>query len=336
MNQSGETKNNAELQKAFAELKDSLRHTVDPANDQAPKLGGAAFDAPPATIRPAAPGISPGARTQTRAAHGSESKNPAIAETGRRRKLLYLSAAVVISGLAALGWTLTRGHGTNDPEIEAAATPQTDVVDTSAAAPADADASTPAETAATAPDAPPSEAARTEPAPAQAPEAERAAAPQAPAPTETATATQTQLAEPPKAAGTEAEATQPIAQQAAKPAIAAPAIPAPAPSATAAPAKQAALSPATAAPETETAKPAVVKPKPARPKAVAKPKPATQAARRPVADPGPVAPPPAPVAAEAPPPPPPAQSDGAFGFMKRTVNTVGSTLTNLGRGAMGN
>jgi hypothetical protein len=334
MNQSGETKNNAELQKAFAELKDSLRHTVDPANDQAPKLGGAAFDAPPATIRPAAPGISPDARTQTRATHGSESKNPAIAETGRRRKLLYLSAAVVISGLAALGWTLTRGHGTNDPEIEAAATPQTDVVDTSAAASADADASTPVETAATAPDAPPSEAARTEPAPAQSPEAESAAAPQAPVPTETATATQTQVAEPPKAAGTEAEATQPTAQQAAKPTIAAPAIPAP--SGTAAPAKQAALSPATAAPETEAAKPAVVKPKPARPKAVAKPKPATQAARRPVADPTPVAPPPAPVAAEAPPPPPPAQSDGAFGFMKRTVNTVGSTLTNLGRGAMGN
>jgi hypothetical protein len=330
MTQSGETKNNADLQKAFAELKDSLRHAVDPANDQAPKLGGAVLDAPPATIRPAAPGISSGLRAQTRDMRESESKTSATAEAGRRRKLLYLSAVVVISGLTALGWTLTRGHGTNDPEIEAAATPATDVVETSAAAPGDANAATPAETATTEPEAPAAETARVEPSPMQSPEPENAATPAAA--TETIAPAQPRVAEPPQGAQTEAVPAQPLAQPAA---ITPPAATTAAPKS--APAKQAALSPATAAPETEAAKPTVAKPKPVRPKAVTKPKPATQAARRPATEPAPVAPPPAaPVAAEASPPPPPAQNDGAFGFMKRTVNSVGSTLTNIGRGAMGN
>lgn len=331
MNQSGETKHDAELQKAFAEFKDSLRHGVDPANDAAPKVEAQIFDAPPATVRPAAPRITPAAGPEKGAARGSETKIPAAVEAGGRRKLLYLSAAVVISGLAALGWTLTRGHGTNDPEIEAAA-PAAEENAEMAATPLDAqtgaEPSRPTETATIDAATPATEVAPTQ--------TDSAAAPQSEAPGDMGAVPQPATAPTPpienQSARTEPVA-QPEAQKAAAPAVTAPA----AAAANATPAKQeAALAPATAPTEAEPAKPAAAKPKPARPKAAAKPKPATQARRNPT-DAAPVAPPPAPVAAETPPPPPaPAPSEGPLGFVKNTVNSVGSTLTNLGRGATGN
>lgn len=332
MNQSGETKHDAELQKAFAEFKDSLRHGVDPANDAAPKVEAQIFDAPPATVRPAAPRITPAAGPEKGAARGSETKIPAAAEAGGRRKLLYLSAAVVISGLAALGWTLTRGHGTNDPEIEAAA-PAAEENAEMAATPLDAqtgaDPSRPTETATTDATTPATEVAPTQ--------TDSAAAPQSEAPANMAAVPQPATAPTPPIENQSAR-TEPVAQPEAQKA-AAPAVTAPAAAANATPAKQeAALAPATAPTEAEPAKPAAAKPKPARPKAAAKPKPATQARRNPT-DAAPVAPPPAPVAAETPPPPPPpapAPSEGPLGFVKNTVNSVGSTLTNLGRGATGN
>jgi hypothetical protein len=323
MNQSGETKHDAELQKAFAEFKDSLRHAVDPANDPAPKLDVQIVDAPPATVRPAAPRIMPATGPEKGAARGSETKIPVAAEAGGRRKLLYLSAAVVISGLVALGWTLTRGHGTNDPEIEATAPTAEENAET-AAAPLDAetgaDPARPTETAT-----PATNAASTQ--------TESAATSQSGSPADMAAVPQPATA---PAIENEAARTEPLAQPEAQK-TAAPAVTAPAAAATnAAPARQAVLAPATASPEAEAAKPAAAKPKAARPKAAAKPKPATQARRNPT-DAAPVAPPPAPVVAETPPPPPaPAPSDGPFGFVKNTVNSVGSTLTNLGRSATGN
>ena len=328
MNQSGETKHDAELQKAFAEFKDSLRHAIDPAHDAAPKLEARIFDAPPATVRPAAPRIAPAPGPEKGATRGPETKIPAAAEAGRRRKLLYLSAAVVISGLAALGWTLTRGHGTNDPEIEASAPTAAESAETAAATlnpETDADPLQPTETATTDPATPATDAAPTQ--------AESAAAPQSG--TQATTAAVPQPATTPTIDSQTARAepvTPPEAQKTVAPAVAAPAA-----ATNAMPAKQAALAPATAPIEAEPAKTAAAaKPKAARPKTVAKPKPATQAARRPAPEAVPVAPPPAPVVAEAPPAPPPATGDGPFGFVKRTVNSMGSTLTNLGRSATGN
>jgi hypothetical protein len=313
MTQSGETDHDKELQKAFAEFKESLRH--DAHGDSAPKLS-----APEIVVaeprRPAA--AQP--KIDTRPVLGSiephVEKSIALAPVtkpasggGRRRGLLYLSAAIIVTGLGALGWTLTHGARTADPT--AAVAPE---------APAATEAATTPETATTAAEAPASEV----PA-AEAPQA--AAAPATPA----ATPEQPPAAQAQPAAE-KADLTPPKAAEPAPAAAAAAQAPVQTPPPKAA-VKETTTPPATPAQADAAAAP---KPKtPAKPKVVkAKPKPApTQSASRPAA----TTPEPAPVAEAAPPsPPPPPQSDGALGFVKRTVNSVGSTISNIGRGATGN
>ena len=290
MTQAGENDHDKELQKAFAEFKESLRH--DAHGESAQKRS-----APEIVVaeprRPAAPQPKIDTRPVLGSLEPHIEKSVALAPVtkpasgdGRRKSLLYLSAAIIVTGLSALGWTLT--HGARPPEAATtAATPETPpATEAEAAATTETPAPTtqPATAETSTPDAP-----------------QTAAAPATAAPATTATQT-TVKPQPPK----------PTAKET-----------------TAAPA------------QAETGDPA--KPKPAaKPKVVkAKPKPApAQSAGRPATPAPEPATPTAPVAEASPPPPPPPppppQSDGALGFVKRTVNSVGSTITNFGRGATGN
>ncbi len=320
MTQAGETDHDKELQKAFAEFTESLRHNAH--GDNAPKLS-----APEIVVAEPRRPAAPQPKIDTRPVLGSLEphveksvalapvKKPAASGEGRRRGLLYLSAAIIVTGLGALGWTLTHGARPTDTTGEpatAAVAPETPAA-TEAATTPEAPA-TPATAETPAPDAPQTAAAPAT-TPAAAPEQPPVAAAQ-PA-TEKAALTQTKAAEPaapPPAAAAQA----PVKTQPVKPA-----------------AKEATTTPPAAPEQADAA--ATAKPKPAaKPKVVkAKPKPApTQSASRPAA--ATPAPEPAPVAEAAPPPPPPPQSDGALGFVKRTVNSVGSTISNIGRGAAGN
>lgn len=314
MTQAGENDHDKELQKAFAEFKESLRH--DAHGESAQKLS-----APEIVVaeprRPAAPQPKIDTRPVLGSLEPHIEKSVALAPVtkpasgdGRRKSLLYLSAAIIVTGLSALGWTLT--HGARLPEAATtAATPETPpATEAEAAATTETPAPTtqPATAETSTPDAPQTAAAPATAA-TSAPEQPPAAAAQPTA--EKASPT------PPKAAAPATTATQTtVKPQPPKPT-----------------AKETTAAPAQA----ETGDPA--KPKPvAKPKVVkAKPKPApAQSAGRPATPAPEPATPAAPVAEASPPPPPPPQSDGALGFVKRTVNSVGSTITNFGRGATGN
>lgn len=329
MTRAGETDHDKELQKAFAEFKQSLRH--DPLgshDDTAPKLAApeivVAEPRRPLALQPKVDtrpvlGASPAEAENDFTLAAQTRKTP---EEGRRRGLLYLSAAIVVSGLAAVGWTLSHGARPEttpggpataavapvNPSPDAAASTETRTQPASAESPA---AGVPQSAAAPAQD-------TARPAALDAPPAD----PQ-PAPERAAVA-------PPAAAG------QPI------PPSAFPAAVAPTPVKSEAdttnvkqtltpsqPETRAAAKPNSVAKPGPAVKPRVVKakPKPAPARNAGRPEPAATSAE------APVVPPPAPVAETAPPPP---SNDGALGFVKRTVNSVGSTITNLGRNAIGN
>ncbi len=351
MNQRGDDK---ELKAAFAEFKELLRRETEPVGaSQAPEVslepqfdGGRDHGSAPglyaqrseaaprvAAARPPAP-AAPRAR-ETGSRDGAEAFAATDAESARRRKLIYLSLAIVVAGLAGLGWTIAKGSRVaEEPAIADIAPPEEppslapDANQASLEAPDPGEAPPPemAEANQQSPALPAADAGAAQPAPA--PEAAPVSAPTAEAPPAPVplpavpVANSAPAAAPPKPA--------PVA-----------ASPKPAPVAEApksAPAAAtAALQPATAPAEPEAAAPAPVKPA-AKPVKAAKPKPkAPQTAAKPH-KPAPAAEAPAPVeevAMPAPPPPPPApapsESGGAFGFVKRTVNSVGSTIGNIGR-----
>ena len=331
MTNAGETDHDRELQKAFAEFKESLRHDPRAPHDaDGPKLA-----APEIVIAEPRRPLTPLPKVDTRPVLGaglsqaatdlpSPAATRAAPSEGRRRSLLYLSAAIVVSGLAAVGWTLT--HGAR-PGI-------------SAGEPA---------TAAVAPETPSSEAATTTENPTAPATAET---PPPETPQTAATPTEAPAAQPPATTAEQSGAPDKPAAETQKaaltpPAAAEPAPPLPAPAAAAqSPAKP--DTPAASAKEPATpaqananagadakAKPAArprvakAKPKPAPARNAARPASPAAASSAPAAEP-------APVAETVAPPSPPPSSDGALGFVKRTVNSVGSTITNLGRNAIGN
>lgn len=334
MTKAGETDHDKELQKAFAEFKESLRHDPHaPRGDAAPKL-----NAPEIMVAEPRRPAAPQPKLDTRPVLGSsvsqteEDLTIGVAtrqepDDKRRRGLLYLSAAIVVTGLAALGWTLNHGLrplGASSAPETAAVAPETPAADTAAttetpASPAAAEATAPKapQTAAT-----PTEAPAAPPAPAA---AERASTPDAPAP-----------AAPPPVTEKAALSSPPAAEAASPPS---PAAPAPTPTPASADGQKASAKPTA----TQADAGAATKPKPAaKPKvAKAKPKPApARNASRPTtsaaAKATPAATPAAEPVAETAPPPTPPSNDGPLGFVKRTVNSVGSTITNIGRGATGN
>lgn len=295
-------------------------------------------------------------------------ENPA-----RRQGLLLVSMAIVGVGLGAVGWLLTRPHApveappveetraTEPPPATAPETPAPEAATLDAppaATPeAEKDAAAPAETAPAAP-------ATAKAAPAApvavAPETTPAAAiPLAPAITPPLKAGLTPPAPAASAPVASAPAARPAAKAsaAAKPA-AAPSKPAAAPAAVASPKaeppKPVAPVAAQTAPAASAPEPAAAAPPPVTHAAPAKPPvkirarmPTTQSAEhakppRPAkpANGGPSTEPPTSSAAAEPtpaepPPPPPQNEGGAFGFVKRSVNSVGSTISNIGKGAMG-
>lgn len=360
-----------ELMAAFAEFKEMLRRDVEPVVDDpsrpaAPPIMPERHAAPPAHAAPAPEVAAPKLRVgePDRALAGSvapkiptpprpdeswrpsrPSENVVFAapdddDAGRRRKLIYLSASIVVVGLAALGWTLAQGRGPQDqqaavariaepeaaPVAESAATEQPradaaalDTLADHASDPAKDSAPPPIE-AATAPVDPSGKT------PAAGPTATTGeAATVAPA-----------LKAAPAASTASLQSAAPLESKLSAPEPAAPPRPkAAAPAA--APEAPAAASPASAEPRAAQAKPGKPKAKPAAQSAApAKPKSAKPGRSAPDQAPAPAAaaepsPPPAPAPAPA-----PAQSDGgAFGFVKRTVNSVGSTIGNIGRSAAG-
>jgi len=357
-----------ELMAAFAEFKEMLRRDVepglnDPSHPPPPPITVERYPAPPAPAAPAPEVAAPKMRAGEldRALAGSiapkiatppRSDEAAIfaasedVSADRRRKLIYLSAAIVVLGLGALGWTLSQWRGPEEqlavartvtppsaPEADAAV--KEPVGDEAARPSADAaaldtladHASDPAKDSAPPPmDATPAPADQSGKTPASSPTATtgdaaaaapalRAAVPPAQAPAAAAPAPASPL---PKAASLQpaappqAKATVPVGAEA----------------------------PAAAAPATE---PRAAQAKPVKPKV----KPPAQGAERAKPKPGKTARSAtddvsAPATALASPPPAvepttaPAQSDGgAFGFVKRTVNSVGSTIGTIGRNAAG-
>lgn len=363
MNQQGDDK---ELKAAFAEFKELLKRESEPVGASlAPEitLEPRTFATPSrsqakespgdsmktehfAPLRPAAP--------QARVDDGDEALEaefpsaPALAEAAeqtRRRRLIYLSLAIVFAGLTGLGVTLVKNNGaTSEPAIADIAPPLEPGAEQASLEPPALDDEKASTEKASAPKP------AVEPAPSE--EAEAAPAAESPAPKAAANAAVPLPGVPPVEDA--APAAPPAAKQAAAPAAAAPiATPAPAPAGGFAPpaakTSTAALQPATPAvePEAPAAQPAKAEAKAAakpveKPAKVAKPKtkpaPAQTAAKPPkppapapaVAERAEPAPPPAPTPA-APPPPPPSDNGGAFGFVKRTVNSVGSTIGDLGR-----
>lgn len=366
MNQQGD---DTELKAAFAEFKELLKResepvgaslapeiTLEPRNFAAPSRpqaketsGSFAKTEHFAPLRPAAP--------QARVDHGDEALEselvsaPALAEAAeqtRRSRLIYLSLAIVFAGLTGLGVTLVKNSGaTSEPAIADIAPPLEPGAEQASLEPPALD-----EEKASAPKP------AVEPAPSE--EAEAAPAAEAPAPKAAANAAVPLPGVPPvedaaPTTASSAPAAPAAPKQAAAPVAAAPiATPAAPPAGGFAPpaakTSTAALQPATSAvepeapaasqpakPETKAASKPVEKPaKVVKPKT--KPAPAQTAAKPPkppapapaVAERAEPAPPPSPAPA-APPPPPPGDNGGAFGFVKRTVNSVGSTIGDLGR-----
>ena len=331
MTKAGETDHDKELQKAFAEFKQSLRHDPHASHeDKAPGLL-----APEIIVAEPRRPLAPHPKVDTRPVLGA---NPSLAETersvatappsapteGRRRGLLYLSAAIVVGGLAALGWALNHGVRpeavANEPATAAVA-PQTPSPETTAT-------TEPPTSSATA-ETPVPEAPQAAANPSQPPSPASTASDQAKNPAAPATVDQPPVAE--KAALSPSPA-----------AVAAPSSPAtpeqtPVKTQTPNTGVQQTAAPTTQADAAAIARPKqAIKPKVAKTKT--KPAPARSAGRAgattKISEPAVAAP--APVAETAPPPPPPPSSDGALGFVKRTVNSVGSTITNIGRGAIGN
>ena len=106
MTQAGETDHDKELQKAFAEFKESLRQ--DAHGDTAQKLS-----APEIVVaeprRPAAPQPKIDTRPVLGSVEPHIEKSVALAPVtspsasqGRRKGLLYLSAAIIVTGLTDL------------------------------------------------------------------------------------------------------------------------------------------------------------------------------------------------------------------------------------------
>ncbi len=326
MTKTGETDPDKELQKAFVEFKQSLRHDPQaPHDDVAPKLA-----APEIVVSEPRRPSAPQPKVDTRPVLGASvslaeedapfpAPNRPAPEEGRRRNLLYLSAAIVVSGLAAVGWTLN--HGAR-PE------PSVSEPTTAAVAPANPSPEAPAATPNPAP------AATAETPAAEAPQT--AAGPeQVPATGSSATTTPDQTGAP---AAEKAALTPPESKEQTTP-PSPPATITPTPAKTEAPSANVKKPPTSSqgdasvvAKQKPAAKPRVAKakPKPAPARNAARPKNPTSANRSSGAPPEPLA-----DAAGAPPPAPPS-NDGALGFVKRTVNSVGSTINNLGRNAIGN
>jgi hypothetical protein len=363
MNQQGD---DTELKAAFAEFKELLKRESEPVGASlAPEitLEPRSFSAPArqqakepssvsaktehfAPLRPAAP-QAPRADHDVDA-FGSEPLSAPVlaadAEQIRRSRLIYLSLAIVFAGLVGLGVTLVKSPGTasepaiadiappEEPGTEQAALEPPAIGDEKEAAPATAETPLPAEKAegTQTPEAPTPKAAAAErvlPLPGVPPveDAAPATAKAGPAPKQAAAAPIAAPAAP--AAGG-------IAQPAAKTSTAAlqPATRAAEPEAPVAAEPARTETKAAAKPAEKPAKVAKPKAKPAAAQTAAKPqKPAAPAA---VADrvepPPPPAPAPAATVAAPPPPPPPSDNGGAFGFVKRTVNTVGSTVNSVG------
>lgn len=380
-----------ELMAAFAEFKELLQRETEPVGaSKAPAVSlaleanaatpdGAALEAPrlvavdaPAPRAPAhnfaPPPIAPalGAADGWSAA-SSDAAEPIASDdetSGGRRKLIYLSVAVVAIGVASLGWTLTKWRPAEDPAVAdlslpaepEASTPGADQAALEPPAAEPAKDALPAVEAATtnnaeAPPPPVTEApAREQAQPAEAPTPETAASlPEAAAPQPAPAPRQVDAVSAPPAA---AEAVAPIAA-ATTGAAAAPLAstgvgaatrltPPSAPRTAALPPANRFAAPEPAPPAAEPvhaapkapAPPKVAKPKPKPAPAVAKhtkPHPAP-AERAPVASAAPVAPAPEPV--PAPTQAPPQNDGGPFGFVKRTLNTVGSTISGVTRTVM--
>ncbi|MGJ0510398.1 MAG: hypothetical protein ACR652_25405 [Methylocystis sp.] len=337
-----------ELKAAFAEFKELLRRESEPVGaSHAPEVSlEPRFDAAPArppvmpphaeTARSVPPlhAAAPESPKAPRAVQPPRIPASGPAEDTRRRRLIYLSLGIIVLGLSGLGYALVKvPGGAEDPAIAAIAPPAGP-----AAEQAELEAPAPDAEKGAAPDVP-SEAAPLEKAEAT-PAADDAAA--APAPAVPLAPSAVPLP------GVDMEKPAPAPAEPRKASASAPAAAALAPAPAAgfnrapAPASTAALQPAARAVEPEApaaepakgeskpvAKPAKVKAKPAQTAA----KPRKPAAATPPADVADRAAPPPPAAEPAPAPPPPPQSDsgGAFGFVKRTVNSVGSTIGNLGR-----
>ncbi|KAF2990514.1 hypothetical protein OGR47_02190 [Methylocystis sp. MJC1] len=374
-----------ELMAAFAEFKELLQRETEPVGaSKAPAVSlaletnvatrdGAALEAPrllavdaPVARAPAHNSAPPPIAPALSAADGwsaiPSDEAEAIAsenETGGgRRKLIYLSVAVVAVGVASLGWTLTKWRPAEDPAVADLSLPaEPEAADQAALEPPAAvdpmkDA-LPAVEAATTNRAeltppPAAEALAHEQAqPAEAPAPEAAAAlPEAAAPRPAPAPRRVEAVSAPPAA---AEAVAPVAAAAAAGAAALPLASTGAGGAArltppSAP-RTASLPPANRftppEPVTPAAEPAQAAPKAPAPPKVAKPKPkpapvvAKHAKPRPSpAESAPVAST-APVAAAPEPAPPlpaaPQNEGGPFGFVKRTFNSVGSTIGGVAR-----
>jgi hypothetical protein len=346
MNPQGDDK---ELKAAFAEFKELLRRESEPVGPTfAPEIRlepRASADTPPrhqdkqhssgggmteawAALR-AAPPQPPETEDGDEAVYEALSKPilGADSEQMRRRRLLYLSVAIICAGLAGLGGALVKNSGAApEPAIADIAPPEAGTEQASLEQPASAgeDDAAPA-TVET-------------PAPAKKAEVEPAA--EAPATKPAAAAATLPLPGAPPVEDAPAAAKANVAPQR----LATPAAPAASGSSQTTPkTSTAALQPATRAVEPAAPAPAEPKPaskvakpklKPAAPQTVAKPQKPATASPPPAAIADKVEPPPPPIPAPAPvappPPPPPSDNGGAFGFVKRTVNTVGSTVTSVG------
>lgn len=368
MNQQADDK---ELKAAFAEFKELLKRETGPVGvSEAPpvRLGAEATDAPHIGAASHAPGLhqleaeifsaQPTAPSFSAAddwsARPTAEDLPPEGETNPgRRKLVYLSIGVVVLGLAGIGWTLSGWRAAEEPPVADIALPAESepVADQAALEPPAAD---PARDAGAPTETPTTEQAGVAPQAAEAPASEP---PPAAAPTSQATASPPAAPDPSPAAapeGLEPASPPPAASAALAPAAAAAgAAVAPAGSTgagfsrvapPAAAGRNAALQPANRFEPQQPAAPAAaqapVEPKPATPPKVAKPKPkppqATAKHTKPrnaaPVESAPVASAQPPAAPEpAPPPPPPQNEGGAFGLVKRTINSVGSTIGSIGR-----
>ncbi|MFM8860461.1 MAG: hypothetical protein ACKOEW_10300 [Methylocystis sp.] len=236
---------------------------------------------------------------------GGSTASPEIPES-RRRKLAYLSFLIILSGLGGVGWVLSKSTppsaAPDRAEQPAQSTPSiADTAPDSADLATDAAAQVPS-TPALAPKLPES--------PSQSPQLQQ--------PQDTAR----QAVSDPRSAPLSASPSAPA------PSIAPPALQSSAP-VTEPPAPTKAQTSSTqeisANPEIKPPTPAKPKPKIVKAKPKIAPQPETANARAPATS--------APAAGpDTPPSPPPSpQNDGAFGFVKRTVNSI----TDIGRGALG-
>ncbi|MDJ0449330.1 hypothetical protein [Methylocystis sp. JR02] len=370
-----------ELMAAFAEFKQLLQRESEPvgasaapavslapeANAATPE--GAALEAPrlfaadapiarPLANHFAPPPIAPalsGSEGWSVASSGEgEATVAEHAGSGGRRKLVYVSLAVIAIGVASLGWTLTKWRPAEDPvaDLSLPAEPEALAPGASEAA-LEPPAAEPAKDLTPVIETPttdkaeltPPQAAEApahgqlQPATAPAPEAAATALPEPAAPAPAPAPRRVEAVSAPPAAP---EAVAPVAAAAAGAALSSTGAGAARLTPPSAP-RTAALPPANRFTPPEPAAPAAQPaPKPPAPAKIAKPKAAPAAAaakhakprpapaeRAPVASAAPVA---AAAPEPAPPPPAPPQSEGGpLGFMKRTLNSVGSTISGVTR-----